>query len=405
MLPLRNHPFCESLEKFLQIYRYSLANGTVEYAMSSAMHYPLVYFVSGRPLNALLEAKLVLFQDKAKQLHLHSFEALFHCALQVLHNLQGKAHWVGASRISNTTEIQGEQAILAKMEGSTKKMTTRDFAMYQMMLAVIFYDLDCMEVLLDRLEDTPLFDLSFARQQLRMTFCGIAALLVAREGRNAKKNLKVASDVMKELKKLDGAVGSLDSGSVNFRPIILCLTAVERHKIEDYDAAIAMCNRLQLYHLKALMCEMCGRLCMELSRAEQAKHPRCTGRGTALFKKGSRKPGPKTHEAAPKQMDTSTTEVVVSELAKSYLGKAMWLYQNWNALAKVSQLKEEFPYLKTLTRRAAGISKSSTSSVGSGISYGSANNQSQTTGFSTYFPSESQLGRSSENESIHSGDS
>ncbi|KAL3923450.1 MAG: hypothetical protein SGILL_001650 [Bacillariaceae sp.] len=387
--------------------------------IGSAMHYPLAYFVSGRPLNALLEAKLVLFEDKAKLLHLGSFHALFHCAIQVQQNLQGKTRWIGGTKVTYSTEIQGEEQILSKMEGGSKQMTTRDFAIYGMMLAVYFRDVDCMELLMARLQETPFFDLSIARQTLRMTYCGFAAFLLARDGRHSKKNHKAGSEIVNEFRKMDKAAGNLESGSVNFRPILLCLAAVERNKVEDYDAAIAICHRLQLCHLKALMCELCGRLCTEQSRAAEGKVTKSStkatssGRVAALFKKNLRKPDPKRQEAAAdakRIMSDSTIEVGAaenehSELAKSYLGKAMWLYQDWSALAKVAQLREEFSFLKMFSRRAAGIHKSSTASVGSAsvLSTGSANSHGQATGFSTYFPADSQLDRTSDCESLLSG--
>jgi hypothetical protein len=392
MLPLQNHPFCDSLEKFIDIYRHALANGAADYAMSSAMHYPLTYFICGRPLNALLDAKLVLFQDKAAQLNMNGFVALFYCARQVLYNLQGK------NANQSPTMIKGEDQVMSNLEGRTRDMTKRDFAIYQMMLAVTFGDLDSMEELMNRLEHTPLFDLSFARQTLRETYCGIAAYVLARNGRNSKRNLKMAAEIVKELKRLDRADGSFskDTGSVNFRPIVLCLAAVEANRVEKYDIAIAACSKRHLLHLKALMCEHAGLHCLEQSYSAT---PPQTSRAKNKQEQAV-KPVISGETISKVPMDDED-----AELGRKFLGKAMWLYHDWNAMAKVSQMKRQFPFLQYFSRRAAGVKPSAVASVGSLISSESGRSKSQGTRPSTYFPTENQLGRSSECESIHTAES
>jgi hypothetical protein len=400
MLPLQNHPIVESLESFIDIYRHSLAIGAADFAMSSAMHYPLTYFVCGRPLNALLDAKLVLFQDKALQLQMHGFVALFHCARQVLYNLQGK------NRGTSATAIPGDTQVLYKLEGRMRTMTERDFAIYRMMLAVIFGDLDCMEELMNCLEDVPLFDLSFAREILRVTFCGFAAYLLGRDGRNPKKQLKIASEIVKELKKLDRADGnsSKETGSVNFRSIVLCLAAFEANTVGAYDIAIEACSNRHHLHLQALMCEHAGLLCMKRSN-EAAQLPN----GVKSRKTNAKRCYDPKREHSPKcPTEGNATSFVPMEieeagLGRQFLGRAMWLYQDWNATAKVSQLKQQFPFLQNLTRRAAGVKMSSASSVGSLYSNDSARRKSVRP--STYFPTENHLGRSSECDSIYTAES
>jgi hypothetical protein len=400
MLPLQNHPFVESLENFVDIYRHAMANGAANYAMSSAMHYPLTYFVCGKPLNALLDAKLVLFQDKAVQLQMHDFAALFYCARQVLYNLQGK------NPGSSVTAIPGDTQVLSKLEGRMRSMTERDFAIYRMMLAVIFGDLDCMEELMTCLEDIPLFDLSFARQILRVTFCGFAAYLLSRDCRSPKKNLKFAIEVVKELKRLDRADGSStkEEGSVNFRPIVLCLAAFDANSAENYDIAIAACSDRHLLHLQALMCEHAGLLCLKRSNVAAQSPPGIKARTSKA--KGNYDP---KREHARKLATNVVSNVPMAnkeeDLGRQYLGKAMWLYQDWNATAKVSQLKQRFSFLQNLSRRAAGLKLSSSSSVGSLYSNESIRNKYQGTRPTTYFPTESQLGPSSECDSIYTAES
>jgi hypothetical protein len=70
-------PFQESLETTLSLYRMSLAAGEVlSSASASAMHFPLLFFAAGLPLNGLDEPKLILFQEKSRQLHRPEYEAM-----------------------------------------------------------------------------------------------------------------------------------------------------------------------------------------------------------------------------------------------------------------------------------------------------------------------------------------
>mmetsp|Transcript_10287 Transcript_10287/g.16452 ORF Transcript_10287/g.16452 Transcript_10287/m.16452 type:complete len:594 (+) Transcript_10287:340-2121(+) len=414
MLPLQDHPYCDSLEPYLEIYRHALARGAVETAFSSAMHFPLTYFACGRPLNALLDAKLVLFHDKATQLKLHGFAALFHCSRQVLYNLQGKKNRNVLGVVSvqaDPTEILDENSILSKMEGRTKSMTMRDFGIYRMFLACIFGDLDAMERMMDRLEGSPLFDLSLARQNLRFTYCGIAAYLLARDGRNAKKNLKTAQDIVKELKKLDSVDckashfpkgGGKDSGCVNVYPIILCLTAVERNKEADYVAAIEACDKMQLLPLKALMNELCGLQFLAESGTEKGKPPPAPRSGPTASRLQRKMPRYLRHSHS--SADSSESEQQLDP-GKAYLGKAMWLYQDWGAIAKVQSMKQQFDFLSSLSRRAAKMAVGGgNSSVTSQFSNESGSRQ---TRFSSYFPESHNMSyaTTSECESILSAES
>ena len=59
ILPLREHPYSESLEVFVDVSHQALAQGETEIAMGSAMNFPLTYFASGIPINSLLVRVLI----------------------------------------------------------------------------------------------------------------------------------------------------------------------------------------------------------------------------------------------------------------------------------------------------------------------------------------------------------
>jgi hypothetical protein len=169
-------------------------------------------------------------------------------------------------------------------------------------LAFIFGDEDCMEQMMARLDSYPLFDLPLVREHLRITFNGFAALLM---GRRKKNNAYTAlgHTIMKKVRKLDRI------GSVNAHPVYLCLCALDKNKKEAYAKAIAFCASARLIHLEAMMSEHCGLMLFEKNKKDEARE---------------------------------------------YLGKAMWLYDDWGALAKVKQLKWRFVFLGDFPRRSEG---------------------------------------------------
>ena len=125
-------PFLESMDALLVNYRMAMGAGNVEIALASAMHFPLIYFASGLPFNALLEPKLILFQAKARQLGRPSFVAIFQLCRQFVWRLQGKS----TTAINTSSQEQAapngrsvlltEEEILEGLQGQSRDMTLRD---------------------------------------------------------------------------------------------------------------------------------------------------------------------------------------------------------------------------------------------------------------------------------------
>jgi hypothetical protein len=317
ILPL-TQSYGNSLETFLNITHLALAQGKTETAFISAMLFPLSYFASGIPLSSLLEPKLALFERKAEELN-SSFAPIFHCSRQVLLSLQGKRKGkVGGPELDvNPTSIDGEEDILDKLEGTVRSMTLRDFSIYRLFLSCIFGDEECMQTMMERLKSYSYFDLPLARQYLRLTFGGIAAFWLARST-GQKEYRKTGRGILKELQKLDISDDS-KAGNVNVRPVILCITAVDRHKLDDYTRAIECCREHRLVHFEGLMSELCGLYCLD-----------------------------------------SLAECSQQELAQGFLGNAMWCYSDWGAYGKVEAMKRQYEFLSTWTRRrTANVQRSS----------------------------------------------
>jgi hypothetical protein len=336
ILPLKDHLYSESLETYMDIHRLSLKQGETETGMVSAMLFLLSYFASGMPLNSVLHAKLVLFEEKASQLQQPLFAALFHCSKHVLMNLQGKKKKKSLKESGpshSLTEIEDEEEVLSKLEAKGRSMTLRDFCIYRLFLACIYGDMECMGKMLERLDSYPLFDLPLVRQYMRLTFGGIAAFLLARKSSSQKrKYLKNGKEIVRYLKKLDIA-DDKRVGGVNTRPVLLCLKAVEANQFDDYVKAIDACDHARLIHLQAMMSELCGLYCLE-------RHIPCGGVDQSVLS----------------GIDgTSSWQRKYFDLARGYLGRALWLYQDWGAFAKVQALKDQFGFLSQMSRREASV--------------------------------------------------
>jgi hypothetical protein len=205
-----------------------------------------------------------------------------------------------------TTILSGrymdEISVLSELEGRQLQMTLRDISTLRLMLACIFNDMVAMEEMMDRLSSFVLFDRPLDRQHIRLTFGGIAGLLLARkygnEGDSARKHR-----FLNQAKALVGVMTKYQRiGSRNAIPVCCCFRAVEKDQPKMYDDAIRECISAKMLHLGALMNEHCG---MHYYKSNNKNENR----------------------------------------AAEYLEEAMWLYQEWGAVAKVQQLKRSYPFL------------------------------------------------------------
>ncbi|KAL3942025.1 MAG: hypothetical protein SGBAC_003711 [Bacillariaceae sp.] len=295
--------FHSSVDEFVYLYGLALANANIEYALTIAMHVPLLHFASGLPLSKSFESQLCIFEEKATQLAQPTFVALFKGFRQFLHNLKGNC--------SNPLELNGgvmkEDEVLCHFEGNSRLMTLRDFSVLRLTLACIFDDTRTMIAMLDRLKSYPLFDCPVVREHTRMAYIGIAALILGRSSGD-REFKKLGQKTLKAFKKLN------DIGSKNAPPVYLCLRAIKKHTIEAYERAIRACLAANMLHFAAMMNEQCGKM---------------------LLSEGS------------------------YDLGTEYLGAALWLYDDWGADGKVQQMKVAFDISKRKQLQTASDTSSS----------------------------------------------
>lgn len=293
-------PFVDAMATFFDLHKQLMTVGMPDRGLGSGMIGVFCFFIAGLPLKSLFEAQLLLLESSANKLGRQGFVTIFRFLRQTLKNLQGgyKLNHQRAAYFEG--EVFDEDKVLGSLEGNSKAMTLRDVSTFRLQLAFIFDDENVMNEMLDRLESYPEFDSPFPRQFLRMSYTGLAALHLARIKDN-NKHLKWGLAALELFKKL------AKSGSYNGIPIYYCLKAMNKPDKVAFDKAICACCDTNLWNFAAMMNERCSYF---LNSGEKETENMC----------------------------------------KEYLEKAMWLYSDWGAMAKVASLKEQNPFLCNVQR-------------------------------------------------------
>ena len=158
-------PFHEIIEQFLDLNRSFISVGDTSVGMAAGMLSIYSFFNAALPLNSLLEPKLVLFEEVAKNFGQSAFIVTFSLLRQCLYNLQG-----GPKSSPLPAELNGaafnEVVAQATFEGSVRSMNTRDISIIRLKLAVLFGDEVTMDEMLTRLDEFPVNDMAIARQHM-----------------------------------------------------------------------------------------------------------------------------------------------------------------------------------------------------------------------------------------------
>jgi predicted ATPase len=305
-------PYADCIDVCNTMHRVGVSCGDCQWGLSGGIQYCIMFFAAGAPVNALFEARMILCEEQCKSYGLStSMVVTFRVFRQTLLNLHGKY-------MSNPTVLIGkalnEESALADFDGDTLQQAFRDISIMRMMLACIFTDERAMEEMIARFSKIPEYDLVVPRQHLKDAFVGLAALFLARRRKQqhslSKQYLKLGRDKIQAFQKL------VQIGSKNATPALLCLRAEEKPSKSNYDKAIRACSEAGMLHLEALIIEWYG--LQELEKGEAYR-----------------------------------------EVAEDYLSKALWIYQDWSATGKVSQMRQKHQFLK-LSRKTAPAGKSFT---------------------------------------------
>jgi len=302
----------DTIEPCLEIHKFLLARGITDYAMACGMQGIFALLVSSVPLNEVVKSKLQHFQDIAANFGRDTFVVVFSLLRQFLYNLEG-----GESAAAVSTELNGhafnEEEVQNNpaFEGPTRKMNNREISMARLHLAVYFDDRDVMETMLARLQDLPVFDICVSRQHFRVSFMGIASLILK------KKNPKHADWAKKSISFFEKLA---KAGSPNAVPVLACMKALDSPSVGAFDEAITVAAGTGLINMSALMSERCALWLME-------KHQVAGTCGLWISTN-----------------DDGEDSQINSEI-QEYIRNAFWFYHGWGAMSKCSALKSRYKFL------------------------------------------------------------
>jgi predicted ATPase len=242
-------PFNNVLDPCLDVNRIALKTGDTEKASMSHIGYSFAYLCVGLPI-AALDSDLASFGKESRQFGMPStIQVLYAICRQTIRNLQ--------TMESDPTLLKGEWfdqgKELRKFHGPGLAMTERDINTFRLMLACVYEEWETASHLVDSLERYLDTDKFVARAHLRLTYAGVACLILGR--RNGKKNAHyrhLGRKIMKNFRE------DVRRGSQNAHPVLLMLEAIETPSKERFDLAIRTCARLGLIQHEALLYELAG---------------------------------------------------------------------------------------------------------------------------------------------------
>ena len=295
VVPLRR-PYHKVMDGLHEAYRVGISCGDVEWGCLAAMQYGLSYFCSGWPISTTFEPKVIHFEDEGRRLQQPpSIIVSFSIMRQTLMNLKGKG---SRDPVEFKGPVLDEEVALEQFEGSTKTQTLRDLSIFRLMLAMVFDNIGAQLEMVDRLVPYPEFQFPMSREHLLVALVGLASFRLGHK-RKDPKYTAIGRQKYRSMKKLAKV------GSENAPPILACFIAEEDPSRANYDRAIAKCSAAGLLHFEALMNEHCARYLFESGGASDQK-----------------------------------------QLGQKYMATAMWLYYYWGAMGKVTQMREEFRFLR-----------------------------------------------------------
>ena len=314
-------PFHESLDPLMSGYRTGVEAGDMEYALVAAMQYSLLYIFVGLPLMPL-EPDLMAFAEQVHRYHLpFVLEVTFYIYREFVLDLQGVEYdKISLDENDDTSRSFALDGSLRKSSSGTpselaiekrvRPLIQREMCMMKLQKHYMFGEMEEAEKAINELSELPKFDYSVLRTLTRDTFVGLVNLALAKT--TGKKRYKE-----KGRKVIDEFESYVKHGSVNSHHILKLLEAEEAAigasdwiiVAKGYDEAIKSAARSGFTNHEAISNERAGRCLTDMMKS-----------------KGTLKDDP-----------------TVKDNAKRYISRAMALYKEWGAKAKVAQLEEQFP--------------------------------------------------------------
>ena len=319
-------PFHESLDPLMEGYRTGIEAGDMEYALVAAMQYSLLYMFVGLPLMPL-EPDLMAFAEQVHRYHLpFVLEVAFYIYREYVLDLQGVEHdkislddnddTVQSMDTSMTSGTSSVGVVLSEsaIDKRARPLIEREMCMTKLQKHYLFGEYEEAEKMMNLLNDLPKFDYSVLRTINRDTFFGLVNMALAKT--TGKKTYRIRGR-----KFLDEFEVWVKNGSLNSHHIYMLLqaedaalsTSTDWSKVtKAYDEAIKSAGRSGFTNHEALSNERAGRYLSDLLKSNK----------------------------------NTNNDRAISDAAKAYISRAMALYREWGAKAKVEQLESHFPQLQ-----------------------------------------------------------
>ena len=316
-------PFHESLDPLMAGYRTGIESGDMEYALVAAMQYSLLYIFVGLPLMPL-EPDLMAFAEQVHRYHLpFILEVTFYIYREFVLDMQGIDH--DKISLDDNDDMSRSFSRDSSMRSSSngvspsevdkrvRPLILREMCMIKIQKFYLFGEFEEAEKAISELNDLPKFDYSVLRTLNRDSFIGLVNLALAKTTGKKKyrdKGRKIIEEFESHVK----------HGSVNSHHLLKLLAAEDAaigasdwiSVVKCYDEAIRSSARSGFTSHEALANERAGRCLTDMMRSN-------------------------------KKLEG---DINIMEQAKAYISRAMALYKEWGAKAKVEQLENQFPSLQ-----------------------------------------------------------
>jgi predicted ATPase len=301
-------PFNKTLDSWLEVNKIGLRNGDTENASMGLVGYSFTYLCVGLPLPPF-DVDLAKFIEEANEFGMaETVSILFPMCHQTVKNL--------TVEVPDPTVLKGElfdeDKSIEQFTGQGLEMTRRDVDSFKLFLACIFNRWDEAAKLVDALEKHLNQDRFVARHHLRLTYVGVASVILGRVSTRRKGHYRQLGNKVTKMWK-----AQIKNGSQNAFPLVVMLEALESPSKSRFDEAIRTCARLGLRQHQALLYEHAALDCIE---------------------KGD------------------------DGLGEYYLSQACNLYNDWGAKAKTERLKRDHHSL--LKKSSLNLSSSGSSIQG-----------------------------------------
>jgi hypothetical protein len=200
-----------------------------------------------------------------------------------------------------------QSELLSTVEGNAERMTFRDICTFRLMLATVYRDLSTAAEMIEALSAFPVWNPAVSRMHVRLAFTGLASFFILRK----KSFVKTLSKELTKIIENSSSVAfeyfrsAVEKGSLNAYPVYTLLLAEKTPSKSLFDDAIRVCGRSGLKNFEAIGNESCAMYFLN-------------------------------EDGDPGMVDKD------EDWASYYLGRAVLLYNEWQAFGKTVKIQQAY---------------------------------------------------------------